>query len=970
MIQDVGNADARPPLLVIGQGPTGIEVALALAESGKCSVCLGDDALANADWREAASCLLEGYRRNGPITSSASATAAARGGARKAVTRSQYMAALLTSLSKQIVRALSPVGDASIVERFKVVVMTDPALPHAIAFNEHARAVGCGFVLAEALGATGRFFQDFGRPTSRSLREALLNPRFRTQANACDRSNSVDDVPSRTPTPAVLRKARRDTGAAQHLRPCQGSLSARESVTSGLLSASEYELQQTKSERLTAEEARSFCRHVQLHLCFAALHVFKQEHGHLPIALDRDQANEVVRIAEELLEIGRNVPAGFSPQPASIDVALCRRVAGISRVPVPSVSFQLGGLVAATALDLVEAYCSQECSRGNFEGRLGGDSALTTKEHPPARGEEPASQWFLVDELDSGVSGRDPGRVVEWMGCHTRADAASTDPLPLKAWLGTDLSNKFASARIAVIGCGRLGRDVARCLLHTGACTNPRGRMVFIDHRNDSSISTSSSPGTAPFHAECDGIQGRAGALRGLVSGHIGPGGSRVSAFGGAVQDTDTEIDLWEGVDAVVMCAGRRNGGEGRGGRGGGTTGGAGGSVGGCEALVRFVSHKCVLHGKPLVWGWAGGGGEGGAGVEVMAPCRTSCLVCSSHGGVKELIERRTSSSAKAMPSLDGRARHASCSTPRNCGRDGSGGEAWDPKGCCFGVARSAVAGVMVAELAKVLKPRCGRDDLRNWTLKVDSGCHFSSGGGPSRSSRSGDDDDKTKEGGKPHPTTPESNCGLVVGQQAGKSGNSSIRPVVSLPDPPLMVLSTSFDPFSGDSLRAIPEGFTEWGVEEIRPSVEVVSSPRLPHADVGNRFSLRTLISLVSARFGVDAKSVAAAAPGSECRVGAGGCQARGGASGGNILWAEWEKKDERNDRRQDGRRTGRTVCKMDQNVLSLWQQRVLSSSTHGEARRRVLCEGKEPRFLFLDVRGVMGEENAVLPILKYWVR
>lgn len=138
MIEEhVGNVDVRPSLLVIGQGPTGIEVALALAESGKCSVCLGDDAPANADWRMAASCVLQGYRWNGPIAAAAGATPAARGAARKAVTRSQYMAALLTPLSKQSVRAISPVGAASIVERFQVVVMTDPALPHAIAFNEH-----------------------------------------------------------------------------------------------------------------------------------------------------------------------------------------------------------------------------------------------------------------------------------------------------------------------------------------------------------------------------------------------------------------------------------------------------------------------------------------------------------------------------------------------------------------------------------------------------------------------------------------------------------------------------------------------------------------------------------------------------------------------------------------------------------------------------------------------------------------
>lgn len=117
--------------------------------------------------------------------------------------------------------------------------------------------------------------------------------------------------------------------------------------------------------------------------------------------------------------------------------------------------------------------------------------------------------------------------------------------------------------------------------------------------------------------SECDAIQGRAAALCELVSRHIGTSGSCVSAFDGAVQDTDTEIDLWEGIDAVVMCAGRGSGEEGIGRRGGGTTDRAGGMAGGCEALVRFVSHKCVLHGKPLVWGWAGSGGEGGAGVEV-----------------------------------------------------------------------------------------------------------------------------------------------------------------------------------------------------------------------------------------------------------------------------------------------------------------------------------------------------------------
>lgn len=123
-----------------------------------------------------------------------------------------------------------------------------------------------------------------------------------------------------------------------------------------------------------------------------------------------------------------------------------------------------------------------------------------------------------------------------------------------------------------------------------------------------------------PFPPAADGsiIPGRASVIRDLVAGHTGPGGFRISAYEGGAQDTDTEMDLWEGVDAVILCAGR----------GGAARRSGGAAQGGCEALVRFVSHKCVLHGKPLVWGWAGAAGEGGAGVEVNA--RRDVLVCFS----------------------------------------------------------------------------------------------------------------------------------------------------------------------------------------------------------------------------------------------------------------------------------------------------------------------------------------------------
>lgn len=126
-------AAGRPSLLVIGLGSTGIEVALALAESSRCCVSLGDDALASTEWRKSASCLLHGSG----FTASTTTASAAAAGAGKTMKRSQFLSAMLTSVSTESVRAISPVGDASTVERFDVVVMTDPTLPHAIAFNEH-----------------------------------------------------------------------------------------------------------------------------------------------------------------------------------------------------------------------------------------------------------------------------------------------------------------------------------------------------------------------------------------------------------------------------------------------------------------------------------------------------------------------------------------------------------------------------------------------------------------------------------------------------------------------------------------------------------------------------------------------------------------------------------------------------------------------------------------------------------------
>lgn len=268
-----------------------------------------------------------------------------------------------------------------------------------------------------------------------------------------------------------------------------------------------------------------------------------------------------------------------------------------------------------------------------------------------------------------------------------------------------------------------------------------------------------------------------------------------------------------------------------------------------------------------------------------MAPGRTSCLVCSSHGGVKELIERRTTPPGEETRPPDGetsscRAPHAGLVTTEKSDGHVSLGGGWDSNGLSYSVARSAVAGVIVAELVKVLKPRCCREELRNWRLEVNSGSGWCDERDFSGCGGSG--------GGKGH-----SKKGAVLFAERPSAGYpATVQPIVTTPDPPRLVLSMSFNPFSGGSLRAIPEGFTEWGAEEIRPStIAAAENPRWGTATVDDPFSLRVLLRTVFSRFGVDAKAVAAAGPGSECRVGAGGCRERGGDCSGKILWAEWER-------------------------------------------------------------------------------
>lgn len=94
------------------------------------------------------------------------------------------------------------------------------------------------------------------------------------------------------------------------------------------------------------------------------------------------------------------VPKGLSSQPRSVDAALCRRVATISRVSVPAVGFQLAGLAAAAVLHYLRGHDLVHLSHGG--------EAMYNEEDRSSREKEAVNQWAFVDELDAGVAGSSP----------------------------------------------------------------------------------------------------------------------------------------------------------------------------------------------------------------------------------------------------------------------------------------------------------------------------------------------------------------------------------------------------------------------------------------------------------------------------------------------------------------------------------------------------------------------------------
>lgn len=83
----------------------------------------------------------------------------------------------------------------------------------------------------------------------------------------------------------------------------------------------------------------------------------------------------------------------------------------------------------------------------------------------------------------------------------------------LKAWLSPVTGHKIQDARVAIIGCNRLGREVARCLANSGVCSGPSGRVIFID--GGDTLRTGTGCGAWSRNSDIAGVERGAGISSG-----------------------------------------------------------------------------------------------------------------------------------------------------------------------------------------------------------------------------------------------------------------------------------------------------------------------------------------------------------------------------------------------------------------------------------------------------------------------
>lgn len=187
-----------------------------------------------------------------------------------------------------------------------------------------------------------------------------------------------------------------------------------------------------------------FDRPPQLHLGFQALHAFKTRHGRFPQPYHEEDANEVVRYAQEL----QHQNPAILGEGTELDTKLLRELAFQSTGDLPGMVAFLGGLVAQEVL---------KCCSSKFN---------------------PVKQFMYFDSLESLPSQEKFPRTVE----NTKPVGSRYDAQI--AVFGADYQAAIANLKVFLVGSGAIGCEMLKNWALMGLGSGPNGGIIVTD--NDS----------------------------------------------------------------------------------------------------------------------------------------------------------------------------------------------------------------------------------------------------------------------------------------------------------------------------------------------------------------------------------------------------------------------------------------------------------------------------------------------------
>lgn len=358
------------------------------------------------------------------------------------------------------VEVLEAVDDAA-VARFQCVVATNVSLEEQVRLNDITHAHGVGFIAADVRGLFGQVFVDLGKaftvidqtgeePLAGIVSDVerdgtvtmLDDNRHGLQDGDYVKFSEVEGMPrlnDGTPHrievlgPYAFRIAIDDLYGSY----VKGGLY--QQVKMPVTLAFEPLRTQLAAPEFVYADYAKFDRPPQLHVAFQALHAFRTRHRCLPRSYHPEDANEVVRLAQEIAS--QSAVLGDAP----VDENLVKEVAHQARGDLPAMVAFYGGLIAQEVL---------KCCSSKFG---------------------PLKQWMYFDSLESLPDAAVYPRTPE-----------STAPRGSRydgqiAVFGADFMDKIANLKVFLVGSGAIGCEMLKNWAMMGLGSGPDGSITITD---------------------------------------------------------------------------------------------------------------------------------------------------------------------------------------------------------------------------------------------------------------------------------------------------------------------------------------------------------------------------------------------------------------------------------------------------------------------------------------------------------